>query len=131
MNARQHRSLARYIREAADVLGLRDWDVRLDEVPEADPNNAASVSCVRERRVAHIQVAPEFVHMEPAEQRHVIAHELAHIHMDGDLEYLSEVLPSLIGGVAWTGIEAAVRTLHEQGIDGVAIGMEARLPLWT
>jgi hypothetical protein len=50
--------------------------------------------------------------------------------MDGDLDYLSGVLPDLIGSVAWSGIEAAVRILHEQGIDGVAIGMEARLPLW-
>lgn len=130
MTEKQRRRLARYIRDAADVLGLRDWEVRLDSEPcEAEAD--ASVWTVRDIHVAHIQVSADFAALPPARQRHVIAHELAHIHMDGDLDYLDGFLPAMIGTHAWVPLRAALLTLHEQGIDGVAIGMEARLPLWT
>lgn len=130
MTKAQHRSLARYIRAAADVLGLRDWAITLDSEPCEDEAHAATVVTIRERRHAFIRVAPEFATYDAEEQRHVIAHELAHVHMDGDLDYLTEVLPHIIGIATWVPMEAALRALHEQGIDGVAIGMEARLPLW-
>ena len=130
VNARQLRSLARYIRAAADAFGLKDWAVVLHDEPCDNPDHAATVSCLYERRIAHIHVAANFAEMAPVEQRHVIAHELAHIHMDADFNYLSELLPGMVGPLAWTPIEATIRLLHEQGIDGVATGMETRLPLW-
>lgn len=130
MTPRQRRSLARYIRAAADVLGLKDWNIVLLDEPCDDPDHAAQVASIYERRIAHIRVAAEFAEMASGEQRHVIAHELAHVHMDADFNYLMELLPAMVGAAAWMPIEATIRLLHEQGIDGVAIGMEARLPLW-
>lgn len=131
MTPEQHESLSRYVRECADALGLRDWEVILDDDPCDDEDHAASVSCIYERRIAHVQVTADWMGLPPTEQRHVVAHELAHIHMDADLYYLHEVLPSLIGATTWSAIEAAVRRLHEQGVDGIASGLEVGLPLWV
>lgn len=128
MTPKQHRSLAQYILNAAVTLGLRDWQIVLHGEPCDDPDHAATVSCLYERKIAHIHVAANFADMDPVEQRHVIAHELAHIHMDADFNYLSELLPGMVGAAAWTPIEATIRLLHEQGIDGVAGGLEAALP---
>jgi len=130
LNEKQRVSLARYIRDCADIVGLRDWEVVLDDGYCEDDDIAAHVYSVRERRIAHITVAENFITMPAHEQRHVIAHELVHVHMDADLDYLDDFLPGLVGSSAWTPIRAALRAFHEQGIDGVSVGVEAALPLW-
>lgn len=129
MTERQSLSLARYIRNCADRLGLRDWKIGLDDAP-CDDHADASVYVIREIHTAHVQVSSEFLTLTPERQRQVIAHEMAHVHMGADIDYLKVVLPALVGQVAWAPIEAALTTMHEQGIDGVSIGMAFALPLW-
>ena len=74
---------AGYIRELADNLRLKDWHIFLSgkhDVPDEDV--AACIKISVGRKGATITLGPDFVHMEPGEQRQTLVHELIHIHLE-------------------------------------------------
>src|ERR1043166_6218667 len=72
-----------YVRQLADLMGLKDWDIRIaDEGPE-DPNHRAEMDCRYGRKLAWIHLADVMLEEEPQEQRQCLVHELIHPHFDG------------------------------------------------
>jgi hypothetical protein len=130
VNERQYRSLERYIRDCADRVGLRDWKITLDREPCENDDHLAAVHAVYVRMSANVKVNAHFDHIDPDEQRHVIAHELTHIHMEADYDFIEENVAGMIGGSAWAILEPTLRLLREQAVDGVAKGLAQALPYW-
>ena len=129
MTHAERKRLAKYLRTAANTLGLMDWT--LEVMPdEPDTKEAyASVSCAYGRKIAAIWFQDGFEALEPETQRHVIVHELTHIHFDGMLSLAETTLPAVMGAPAFGVFEAALRERLEHGVDAVANAFAGALPL--
>lgn len=129
MTHAERKRLARYVRTAANTLGLHDWDIRIQD-DEPDTKEAwASVSCTYGRRIARIWFSAGFELIDPDEQRHVIVHELLHIHFDRILSQADGSLPGLLGIGAFSMYMAGLRENIEHGVDAVADALAAALPV--
>lgn len=128
MRKRDRKVLGAYIRGAADMLELRDWTFGLAHAP-ADPGKQATVDIVYGRKLAQIAVCEDFRDLPAEEQRHVIAHELVHCHLESACSMVrSDIVAHLGGpadGVFWAGF---VRQI-EYGVDALASAVEELLPL--
>lgn len=129
MTERQWKSLGRYIRHVADMMGLRDWSFELSHNP-ADGEAYASIVTTYGRKVAVIEVCPNWPNLDPKVQRHSIVHELVHAHLGGLKNYVYHALPSLLGEASWSAFESAYRMHDELATDGIADGIAAGFPLW-
>lgn len=68
-----------YALALAAPLKILDWRISvLEEVTEA--GNAAHVEIIYGRKIANISLAEDFDNFVPEEQRHMIVHELVHVH---------------------------------------------------
>jgi hypothetical protein len=129
MSQTERRRIARYIRSLANTLGLRDWTINIQS-DEPDTKEAfASVSCVYGRRIAHVWLAHGFEDLDADTQRHVLLHELLHVHLDGVLALSAASLPDLLGLGAYSIYEAALRERVEHGVDAIADALASALPL--
>jgi len=129
MTAAERKRLARYIRTVANTLGLHDWRLDIQE-DEPDTKEAwASVSCTYGRRIAQMWLSHGFELLDPAEQRHVIVHELLHIHFDRALSLAESSLPGLLGVGAYSVYLASLRENLEHGVDAVADALAPAFPL--
>jgi hypothetical protein len=129
MTGAERKRIARYIRTVANTLGLRDWTLNLAHDEPDDKEAYASVSCVYGRRIANLWLAHGFEMLEPIEQRHVIVHELLHIHFDRTLKQSEGALPGLLGAASYAVYEAGLRESIEHGVDAVADALAGALPL--
>lgn len=117
-----------FLRSTADLLGLRDWELRLSEEPATDEDNNAEVRVTFGQRRATVTLARDF-NTEPLEtQQHCLVHELLHIHFDPTFTLLSQSLPNLIGKTAWTILEEAQREREEHAVDALATALNPLIP---
>jgi len=110
-------------------FGLAGWRIIVHDGTDAD-DHAAETACVYGRRVAHINLASDFVSYPPEEQRATILHELTHIHFDQTLTLVNEVLPEAMGGPAYTAFIAGYRQAMEHAVDAIAQAISDKYPLW-
>lgn len=135
MTDRAFRSLCKYILAAAVQFGLRDWDITIHlggEGPEAIEGQEviASVDAAYGRKSAHVYIHPPFLHASPDEQRHVITHELVHIHTRQLHDLLWTTVKPVIGSAAWDVLQPAIRLADEHAVDALASALAPSLPLW-
>ena len=128
MTDRQRKSLMKYIAVLAKQMRLSEWDIFLRAEPCENVNHAATVSCVPGRNIANIQVSGDWFDMDPHTQRHVLVHELIHIHVDREFQ-LIEALSVMVGSAAFFLFETAFRDLHEHGVDAIASILAPHFPL--
>ena len=128
MTPRQRQGYARYVRLIADHMGLTDWRLEL-HYDGTEPEIAAHVSCVTGRRIAHITLSGDFGTFAPEEQRHVVVHELLHIHLDPMGQYAHDTLPGLLGGPVFTAWITAYRTANENATDAIAAALSPLFPV--
>jgi hypothetical protein len=126
---KQRKSLLRYLGGITAYLGLTEWEVRLADEPCEDPSHAATVQCVPGRKIATIQLAADWFTQSPAQQRHVLIHELIHIHTDQEFQYIEDSLPEMIGSMAYFPWEKAYRNLHEHATDALAKALAEHFPV--
>jgi hypothetical protein len=112
---------ALYLRELADLIGLRDWTIRLEDVAPSNPDVTAAISCIYGRRLAHIRLSDSFLDDGPEEQRATCIHELLHCHFDPASEIALESLPE--------AVQPSFRRMFEYGIDATAYGCAHGFPL--
>lgn len=129
MTDKQRKGLLRYIGMLARNMNLADWQIYLRPEPTEDSNHAATVSCVPGRKIAHIQLAADWFEQDHASQRHVLVHELLHIHLDQEFQLIEDVVPELIGAAAYLTFEKAYRNLHEHGVDAIASALAPHFPV--
>jgi hypothetical protein len=126
---KQRRSLLRYILDIAVHMGLRDWTFSLEAEPCEDAH-AATIACTYGRKIASICVSQHWMTTAPEEQRHVIIHELVHVHLDSNLTLVEGSLPSQLGASAFSVFREAYRQHNEHATDAIASAIEEFIPLW-
>ncbi len=110
----------RYIRKIADLMGMKDWEVKLQETA-SEEGLSGSVQPIEGRKVAIMWLGVSFW-LEAAEgQRNTICHELLHCH---------HAAADIIAITAMHHeVEPQWRLAMEYGIDGVATAWARMLPL--
>lgn len=133
MTNRQMRSFCKWAGAIADEIGLRDWRINIHVAPTtaSDGNDAAaSVTVIYGRKIAHIEISPEFERLDPEEQRHVMVHEFLHIHTRQTRDLICESLPSTLGRPAFDSFLSGWTLLDEHAIDALASAIARFYPLW-
>ena len=80
MDDARHASLSAYVREAADLLGLRDWDVRVLRAVAETGAHRAEITLHRQKDEAVITLSEAWFGRTAQERRQTIVHELLHMH---------------------------------------------------
>lgn len=109
MNDQQHVFWNRYVRECADLLGLKDHHPSVEREPPKDDGSVACIWTLPDVVHSRVYLSSHFLTVSsPDEQRATIAHELLHIHLaiiDAHVRFgvrnlekdsLVEALPELI-----------------------------------
>lgn len=116
-------------RRYADAMGLRDWDLEVvHERPTTDGAHA-EIELHPERRIGRLRVGPSWDHLEPDEQRHVLAHELAHAMVRDLMESVRAGARQEFGGAALRLYLLTVEREHEKLADVIAVAVGPVLPL--
>lgn len=118
---------ARYLRDIADLLGLRDWTVEAEHEP-CPPDHLCEVRIPHERRELHVSFCSDFDELEAVEQRHAIVHELVHPHLSGIWSAVEDGAREAFGGMAYRVYAASVRREVERSTDALAAVVAAYLP---
>lgn len=126
--------LERYVREMADLCGLRDWTITLSDEPiEGVPHSVGSefggeCNVIYGSKYAVIKLADSWPRWEPEKLRTTVVHELTHCHtipmewaLNGAQDHLAPAMFSLLFG--------AHRDFHELAVDGISTAWAERLPL--
>lgn len=130
MNDQQHAFWGTYIRQLADLLGLKDRDVVLERDPPTDVDAFAFIWCCSDAVNAHIYLSKEFLHQSaPERQRCVIAHELMHIHTTPYADQAKWMLEHLPTSDLVEALPSLVRTEVERLTDRLAYIVAPFLPL--
>lgn len=111
---------APYLRRLADLLALKDWRAEIIGRPAAD-HAIATVDLIYGRKLMQLRLSEDFLAASPEDQRHTVAHELIHCHLEAAWEIAADSLPE----EARPGF---VRMM-EYGIDGLADAIAPLLPL--
>lgn len=129
MTDAQHAAYQTYLRQLADLLGLKDWEIVLKRELDADEDTAASITCSYGQKHAFVWVGQKFFSgYDLAYRRCCLAHELIHCHLNA----AQEVVRNLSGRLAGDAYDI-VRSCHHDAIeyatDGIARAIAPLLPL--
>lgn len=116
-----------YLRQLADLLHLRDWDVRLQEVPCAD-HLQASVELIYGRKVARVWLCHDWDGLDAHLQRQTMIHELLHLHINPIKHVYEGIQRDRSKGWLALGYTALVEQL-EYAVDGIATAIADHYPL--
>ena len=121
--------LVHYARAIADEMGLRDYEVAVSEEPPLVPRVRATVKVHPDRKIVRLAFCDGFQSLPEDEQRHVVCHELAHVHLARAAEVLLEAVAEEIGGSARRILEFQVRREIETATEAVACFHAQYLPM--
>lgn len=125
--ARQARWQA-YLRSLADLLGLRDWRVELEDEPCDSQTAAACVRCIYGQKHAYVRLGRGFDDESPGLQRHYLVHECLHLH----LRLLDDVMVNVGNRLApdtYSALRDTFDDAEEVAIDGIGWAVSQFLPL--
>lgn len=119
----EHTALGEYVRHVANEMGLHDWHLTLmyesAESATEDNKTGARVETSYGKKHACIWVCTDFINIDRDRQRVWIAHELAHVHMDG-LDTACRELREPMGYVAWNAWWIMIRYHIEHATNAFA-----------
>lgn len=127
-SADQWHAICRYIRDTANTLTLRDWQIHILDLTPDREDTMACIKAVYGRRVAEIKLARDWWDNPPEKLRHTIVHELLHLHHDGMDTVLHGLKPTL-GEAIYNPVYEAFRWQMEVATDAVADAIGPLLPL--
>lgn len=112
---------APYVRRLADMMGLKDWGIKIRDENPSDSTALASVTCTYGQKQAQIRITADFLVDTADQQRYVLVHELVHCHLD------------LPGNIAEDELSEAskrnYRRTAEMAVDAIARSWAVSLPL--
>lgn len=111
--------LARYARDVADAMCLRDWAVLIDHDP-SPAGTSAQVRMADDRRELAVAVCADWERLAPDEQRHALVHELVHPHLRDVWSSVEDGALEAFGGMAYRLYVQAVRRQVERSTDALA-----------
>ena len=121
------KELEHYIRELADLMGLRDWTLTMRDDP-ASEDCAADIQVTYGRKFAAIRFDPAWASESPETLRATCIHELLHCHLK-PTEWALNNAQSALGMVAFSVLSGAYEDALEVAIDGIANEWAKTLPL--
>jgi hypothetical protein len=107
-----------YVRQLADKLCLKDWQIEISVEQPAGDNSIASVQPIYGRKYAVLRFSEGFLNDPKTEQRHTLVHELLHCHL-APLQRLLETEEHLTHGG---------KMALEYCVDGLADAIAPLLP---
>lgn len=128
MRKRDRKLLARYIREVADHMELRDWCFDLKADP-TEPGCYATIWPVFGQRLATIRICENFRTLDPVTQRGVVVHELIHCHLAPLQSQLDSDLDDILGGQANALFWRSVLRNLEFAVDALEKCIAPQMPL--
>ena len=126
--------LGRYVRELADVMGLRDWTITVaGDAPDGDPHDAeseigADCTVTYGRKSAIIRLADGWESWEATDVRYVVVHELVHCHTI-PMQWAVNNIAAHVTPAMFDMLTSAHTDFHELAVDGIATAWAAMLPL--
>lgn len=129
MTDAQHAAYQTYLRQLADLLGLKDWEIVLKREPDANEDAAASITCTYGQKHAFVWVGPAFFsEFDVDYRRRTLIHELIHCHLNPIQEVVGN-LAGRIGGDAYDVVRGCHHDAIEYATDGIARAIAPLLPL--
>lgn len=121
--------LKAYIRQIADIAGLRDWTFIVKREATTAEDAVASVERVYGRKLAVIYFCDDFRHqISDDQQRYTVIHELLHCHLAHLDQLVDDCIRPDASQSAWNVFFPAYRLANEYAIDGIADCMAPHLP---
>ena len=128
--------LDRYVRHMADLVGLRDWTLRVDVVSVVNATNhkyqggecGASIEVSHGRKYAIIEIREDWATWDKDELRRLLTHELMHAHTAPMLWALHNI-QAVTGGALFEALDNAFDDAHESAVDAIATEWAEFLPL--
>ena len=112
----------------ADEMELRDWTIVLSDKP-APEDALGYVKVTYGRKLATIDLTPDFRDCDLEEQRHTVVHELVHCHLEPAtnmvLNDLEEPLGKQADQIFWEGFKRQ----NEYAVDALASAIAKHMPL--
>lgn len=121
--------MGRYIREMADLMGLRDWRFDLNYYPPTDDGAFAEIAPDDGKQSATIRFGADFPTYDREQQRAIVVHELVHCHLDLIQQQARKDLPRLLGQPAYDAFFPSFVRGIERGVEGIAQAWAVTLPL--
>ena len=83
----------------ADHFNLNDWLLRfsIEEAPGDDPNAWGHCTVIYGRKVAYIAISEAVLDRDLETAKHVIVHELIHVHINAVRESMRQLMEPLKG----------------------------------
>ena len=121
MNENPSHPLDQYVREIADLLGLREWDIDVVDDEFRDDKVLARIWIADENYSATIFMHPHWRTEKGGTEglTRVLVHELLHLPMQ-QLFHLIESVEIHVGIAAWATFEHSYKNLEEKTIDLLA-----------
>lgn len=125
--------LGGYMRDLADIMGLRDWTISLEHAPpSSEPHDGHKVQgeCAVNygRKSATISICPDWPEDDPEEVRRVVVHELLHCHVE-PVQWAFNNAANRLGFEAGSVAREAFTDAFEVAIDGIAVAWAESLPM--
>jgi len=128
MNDAQHAALSAYIRDLADVLHLRDWEISLSRTISDTGHYRAEISLHQQKDEAIIELAESWFGRTREQQRRTLVHELLHIHTSRLCRVMTRV-STQIGSELMTYLESTHGEEEEIVIERLARVIAPMMPL--
>lgn len=120
MTVKQFDAAKETFSNAATVLRLNEWHLKLNTFPTTDEDVWAEVHITYGQKRARVDITKEWNDLDAHTQRRIAFHELLHIYFDGITKHLDRVLPSLIGDPATSVVVDNVHEQIEKAVDAIA-----------
>ena len=121
--------LSKYVREVADMMGLRDWAFAVEvEMSFSPGDDNANIGCTYGRKFATVKFRGDWPEWEPEYLRVVTVHELVHAHIDPIRLPLANIRAQ-IGQTLYDVTHEAQVDYMEYATDGIAVAWAELLPL--
>lgn len=120
--------LGLYLRELADLMGLRDWTINLMHDTPDNPHHAACVDVRYGRKVANISFEENWAGSDPETLRETCVHELLHCHINRVRNPLDNIEHG-IGQLLYNTTYNALTDYIEDATDAIATEWARTLPL--
>lgn len=124
---------AAYIRELANMMGLRDWFVTFSHQPiMSGEDHVGQITCTYGQKQATIEVGYFFHTFDPEKQRKIIVHELLHAHLSAIKRHVSTKtadVANILGTPAATILYDTLYLEEEFCVDALEQAFSKFLPL--
>lgn len=120
---------ADYIGELAELMGLKDWHLELNNRAPNGDTAIGEIECVYGRKYGIVRLKEGWGQRKPEDQRQTIAHELIHCHLEPLVQHVENDLKGTLGKEAYDMLVWSQRRTLEYAVNDIARAWAASLPL--